>query len=176
MRALVSLLACLLIVFVAYPGITNFLFTGSSAQVKRSRDGFLAVSHGSNYFELNIGASVNLSEYVVVESRRPQGSVRDLGVVQEVAVVAREKYAEFKSLTAAGSCPASFLNDNATTLLLVPDEDKSALLLASMKLKEGDALLFRARELEVAYAEVKGVVLDSFEVNNAALLLVEPAS
>ncbi|MCB0336132.1 MAG: hypothetical protein KDD62_07490 [Bdellovibrionales bacterium] len=125
----------------------------------------------NNYFEFDV-LGKEKQDFRVVSYGRPHSSIRAMGARKEVVVLNEADYEEYAELRAAGECVASFLNQHAIPILMIPAGD-NALKELNREFKEADSIGIEGYPLNVSYVEYKGNEVADFSMYGAEVVLVD---
>jgi hypothetical protein len=149
----------------------GFVTTGPDLKVELSENSFVSIERGKFYTEYDLLDQVYASSYRVVNFDKAHSSNLDIGVTYFLSVLSDEQYRKFLEVKKV-SCPAGFLNGNATNYLLVVGDDKKDML-RNLNLETGDRINFIGRNLKTAYMEINGHEVQNFTLQGAQPVWVD---
>lgn len=98
------------------------------------------------------------------------GHLFDAGVRSELAVLSKKAYSKLQEIEASGQCAASFLNQNARTILAVPVN--SQVMSDLFKLSRGDTVELEVVELSDPVRHVDDIEIP-IKISGAEIQLVK---
>lgn len=159
-------------IFIAVALILFWLFGAESvAKVSVTGDS-INIDSGARKLQFTPGPEEEFSGRVV-QLDQPDKVSKGLGASFNLSLLSEGDYTDYKSLSAAGRCPASFMNQHAQMLLLVVPYQSEQRVITRLGLKEGDAISFTASALTFKSGSYHGIKIENFPISGAFLLLVK---
>lgn len=136
-----------------------------------SYDGDLYVGDEYSY----IPSRAKTDNFVVFMNKEQRRGVMnsfmyDAGIRAQLGLLSKDKYQEFQLIKSSGTCPASFLNQNAKMVLAIPESEE--VMKSIRKLDEGKEIMLTGIPLRNGKRKVDGHDIP-LEISGAQIMLVQ---